>query len=125
MDISQFNYRASAEAGYTFTLKHPETGEDTDITITVIGADSKAYRNAFVNELRKNADKESVDTIATDASVYSKCISAWTNIEENGEALECTQENAFKLLENYPWITLQVAEAVESRVNFTTAQAKP
>ena len=125
MDISQFDYQASAEAGYTFALKHPETGEDTDITITVLGSDSKEYRKAFTAEVRRANEAEGeTDADESNARVYSKCVTGWDGLEENGKAIKCTTENAYRVLERYTWIAKQVAAAVEKRANFTKAQEK-
>ena len=117
MDISAINYKANAENAYTFKLVLD--GDETDIELTVIGADSKAYRSAFTKELRANADAENVDVDASNARIYSVCLVGWTNIEEGKKPLEYSQENALYLLEQYPLICNEVSKAVEKRANFT------
>lgn len=134
MDISKYDYQAGAESGFTLTLKEPElTVEkdkkgkavrsyyaDTDIRITVLGADSKAYRKAFTAEIRRGKDEAEADVDESNARVYSKCITGWEGIEENGKPVKFSEDAAFDLLNRYRWITDQVAEAVEKRANFMT-----
>lgn len=122
MDIAQYDYQAGAESGFTFTVKHPESKEDTDIRITVMGADSKAYRKAFTAEIRRGQDDPDADE--SNARIYSKCIIGWEGIEENGKPVKFSQEKAYEILDRYRWITAQIAEVVEKRANFMTPPEK-
>ena len=126
MDISAYNYREMAEGGYTFALLHPETGEETDIRVSVIGQDSKAYNKAFTQTIRDANEDEELknDTQAINARVYGACVTSIENMEVEGEPFEFSPENVIALLEQFPWLCSQVSAAVEKRVNFTKPPKK-
>ena len=119
MDISAFDYQAQAERGYTFTLILPDKTE-SDIKISVVGADSKAYRAAYTAAIRKAAKEESAASIdEANAEVYAECVTKIEGLEIEGKPFVFTLENVRELLARYVWICDQVAAVVDKRANFT------
>lgn len=120
MDLSNFDLAAYADKGHTFALKNPYTGEDTDIKITVVGADSRKYRQARVDAVRASAKSDhTLDSDDFNSIVYSRCIIGWEGVEDEGKAVKLTVDNAEKLLNKYLWMIDQIGEEVEKRANFT------
>ena len=120
MDLSTLNLAADAERGFALTLTNPVTREETDIVVTVVGADSRTYRQARAEAFRASA-KAGDDAPGADdlnALIYARCVKGWEGVEENGKPVPFTPENAERLLNTYFWIVDQVAEAVEKRANF-------
>ena len=130
MEISNFAYKAAAERGYSFNLKHPDDKKkELDIKFAVVGSDSSQFRQARMDVLRevgkrveKKEDPLTVDEI--NARIFSRCILAWENIEENGNPIEFSVETAERLFNEYPWMCDQVAEVVEKRDFFFQTKAK-
>lgn len=119
MNIFEYDLSTAAEEGFTLTLRDPLTGKDTDAEITVIGSDSKAYRRAKAEAMRKAAKAKDSDTDELSADVYAACIKDWDNLtDEKGEPIPFSQEKARELLGRFPWFMDQVGYAVDTRGNF-------
>lgn len=124
MDLADFDLKGNAEAGFEFTLYNPYTGEDTEIKISVVGSDSKAYRQAKAEAMRESIKGGVVDTDAVSAKVYAKCITGWSGFAENGKDLPFNPDTAEDILNRYPWVMDQVAAKVDNRLNFTKPPKK-
>ena len=123
MDIANLDLRKNAEAGLDLVINHPLTGDETDIIISVVGSDSRQYRQAYAEEIRRAyTEKPSHDE--SDARVYSQCITGWSGIEENGKEVEFSPEAALNIFSKYQWICDQVGLAVDARANFTKPPKK-
>ena len=98
-------------------------GSETNSEFEVYGCDSKQYKRAHSETLRKAAEqKANGDDVCVEdvnAAVYGACIASWTNVEWNGETLECTPDNIEFFMDNAPWCHSQIADEVENRANFT------
>lgn len=120
MDLSQLN--VSAAGSSVLTLRHPATGEDLDITITLLGKDSPEYRKAVSktgNARLGSRKKLTVEQAQQDGiDLLTAVTVGWSGLEENGEALPYTQDNAKRIYREYSWIREQADEFVHDRANF-------
>lgn len=133
MDLSKFNMEVIAERGATLELETP-TGEpllqddgETPVTITLLGQDSKVWRNKnreFSNKrIQDMAKKRSrkMDYMVSDedaAEMMAACTVSWDGIVDDGEEIECTQKNAYELYLKYAWIREQCDVFIGDRANF-------
>lgn len=113
--------------GSDLTIRHPVTGEKTDIVITLLSADSQKYQNG----LNRLADKRSrmllkgkrrnlsiAELRTENIELYAECTLGWKNISFDKTPFEYSRENAVALYTDFPWIFEQVEEFVEDRANF-------
>lgn len=128
MDISNFNFKEATPA--IMELCHPVTQEtlkgddDLPITITLHGSDSSVFRAAVREygnrKLSKGAKKQTVEEIdQATTRILAKATVSWSdNFVVNGDALDCTMQNAEKIYADYSWIREQVDAFVNERANF-------
>lgn len=131
LDLAITNIAAEAEAGYEFELLHPATGEGTEGFIKVRGEKSKTVQNharKVVNEMQKrekvakgkNKDVdlsiEELESLAIDRAIVR--IISWRGIQEDGQDVSFTRENAERILKDHPWIREAVIEESENLLNF-------
>ena len=131
LDLAITNIAAEAEAGYEFELLHPATGEGTEGFIKVRGEKSKTVQNharKVVNEMQKrekvakgkNKDVdlsiEELESLAIDRAIVR--IISWRGIQEAGQDVPFTRENAERILKDHPWIREAVIEESENLLNF-------
>lgn len=124
MDLKNLDVRAAADEGAELVLEHPVTGDPLEgVAIRVLGADSSAYRRAVkrIAERRHGKKRVSLDDMERQASELMAAVTvSWRNIEVDGEAIDCTEENAIRLYTDYPWIREQVDRFIADRANFFT-----
>ena len=131
LDLAITNIAAQAESGYEFELLHPATGEGTGGFLTVRGEKSKIVQNharKVVNEMQKrekvakgkNKDVdlsiEELESLAIDRAIVR--IISWRGIQEDGQDVPFTRENAERILKDHPWIREAVIEESENLLNF-------
>lgn len=110
----------------------PVIDSDGDkITITLLSADSSIYKSAVREQQNKLLNKKGrrgssqldmglIEEISRKAR--AKITLTWSKgIVLDGEALECTSENAFLLYSNIAEVDDQVSEFVADRINFMRA----
>ncbi len=122
MDLSTL---ASVEET-TIDLLSPKTGEPTGATVTVASYDSERVKKGQrerANKRLKTARNAHVEVTAEEleADGYfnaSLAVVSWTEVEENGQPVECTRENVERLLRTYPWLFDQVHIAARNRSLF-------
>lgn len=131
LNLTVSNPAAWAEAGYEYELIIPGTDEGTGAFITVRGSESK-IATAFLhkksiewqrNELARarnkaNAVKNPEENIEELVEFAISRIKSWRGIEEDGEAIPFTPENARRILTEHPWIRDSVLEASNTLENF-------
>jgi hypothetical protein len=131
-DLSKNNYGEAAEAGYTFELKLPGTGEATGAFITVRGDQSKtvkAYARKKYAEFKlketqarrrgKEAEDMTLDEaeeLAIEAAIVR--VIDWKGIAENGKDVPFTKENAERIFKEHSWIREAVTEESGQILNF-------
>lgn len=109
MDIKFLDTKSAAERGLTFTVKQPESGEETDVKISVVGAGSRVHKEAL-REYQRAADvvkKEyegKEDSIEAEdaynlvlARFVAKCTKGWSGLTSEGEQLPFSEEAAINL----------------------------
>ena len=122
-DFTKLDFAAKAEEGAVMQVKNPLTGEALGATITLIGTDSKAFRDlakqrATAALKRTKEEQESFDVDASSVELLAKCTLAWSGIEEGGKSVEFSQENAVKMYSKYHWLKEQVDRFIGDRANF-------
>lgn len=145
MDLSKLNTVEGAEAGHEQQLLHPVSQEPIGIYITVLGKDSKAYRDVMNQQSRSRVTKAqksgrlgsmtySLEDVDRDAlEVIVACMRSWRSEEKQGEemvssdtitikgeALPINRVNALRVLTEFPWVREQLDTAIADRANFLT-----
>jgi hypothetical protein len=122
MDLSNYDLRSYAEKGFDLTVKDPLSSKDTDITVAIVGSDSRAYRAAKSEAFRLAAEGADSDKIS--AAMYSKCVTGWSGLMLGENEVEFSEDKALEIFEKFPWLMDQVGLAVEKRSNFMKKPAK-
>lgn len=111
-------------------IYNPVSGEKTDIIIKVIGQDSEEYKEkarALYKRALKKAPKGDLSKLNDDddeafaVKIRAAHIKGWENLTEKGKVLEFSQENAERIMREYPVIADQIIEFVADRANFMKA----
>ena len=89
-DLAKLDTAKVAEEGAELRVAHPTTGEDLGITITLIGTDSKTFRDISKSRatasLKKKTREIDLDQNESDAvDLLAKCTKGWSGITENGK----------------------------------------
>ena len=123
LNLSVLNVSEVSESGIDIELVHPATGEGLDAWVRVRGKDSRTVQNharKVVNDMQKrekiakgkNKDAdlsiEELEMLAVERAVVR--IISWRGIEEDGQPVPFTVENATRILKDNPWIREQVLE---------------
>lgn len=136
MDLAKFDLAANAEQGATVHLRNPLTNEPLmldgePVTISVLGADSGAFRTAqdaarhallttglAGNEITRGtaAYREAVEEQAS--NVLAAVTTGWERIKVDGEMWTFNEEAARHLYDRFEWIRQQIDEAVNDRRRF-------
>ena len=138
MDMSRLNLEVFAEKGATMELLHPvdndvltteENGKGEPITISLLGSDSKAFKNKSRELARRRVAKyqksrnKSVDHTVSDeeaSELLVACTTGWSGIVVDGEQVEFSEEAAMDLYCKNSWIREQVDAFVGDRASFFT-----
>jgi len=109
----------------TLTVRHPQTGADTDITIEVYGADTVAYKKAVGtiskrNRKRKDISIEEIESAGLE--LLSSVTAGWKNIEEKGKKVPFNVENAKRIYREIPWLRKQVDSFIGDEQNFLQSE---
>ena len=131
LNLSVLNVSEVSESGIDIELVHPATGEGLDAWVRVRGKDSRTVQNharKVVNDMQKrekiakgknkDADMsiEELEMLAVERAVIR--IISWRGIEEDGQPVPFTVENATRILKNDPWIREQVLENSDDLTGF-------
>lgn len=130
MDLSSLDVAKASNEGFDVRLFHPVTNVELDSVIRVLGRDSDKFKAVQAEQNRKRIarmsrggmirpgvlslqelDSDTIDLLAA-------CTVSWTNVSENGKAIEFSAENAKTLYRKYSWIREQVEAGVNDRANF-------
>ena len=122
-DLAKLDTAKVAEEGAELRVAHPTTGEDLGITITLIGTDSKTFRDiskiratmALKKKTREiDLDQDELDFI----ELLARCTKGWSGMTENGKDIPFNHENAVELYTKYLWMRDQVDRFIVDRSNF-------
>lgn len=131
LNLSVLNVSEVSESGIDIELVHPATGEGLDAWVRVRGKDSRTVQNharKVVNDMQKrekiargkNKDTdlsiEELEMLAVERAVIR--IISWRGIEEDGQPVPFTVENATRVLKDNPWIREQVLENSDDLTGF-------
>lgn len=131
LNLSVLNVSEVSESGIEIELVHPATGEGLDAWVRVRGKDSRTVQNharKVVNDMQKrekiakgknkDADMsiEELEMLAVERAVIR--IISWRGIEEDGQPVPFTVENATRVLKDNPWIREQVLENSDDLTGF-------
>ena len=131
LNLSVLNVSEVSESGIDIELVHPATGEGLDAWVRVRGKDSRTVQNharKVVNDMQKrekiakgknkDADMsiEELEMLAVERAVVR--IISWRGIEEEGQPVPFTVENATRILKDNPWIREQVLENSDDLTGF-------
>jgi len=131
MDLTKFNPKITAEAGYTFNVELPN-GTITDIEITVRGEDSPAvrahsrkmfdeYRNreALARRQKREVPDLTLDELE-DQAVEMAIVrtKGWKNIQVAGKDVDFSEANAVAIYKEHSFIREQVIQEAGNNLNF-------
>ena len=122
-DLAKLDTAKVAEEGAELRVAHPTTGEDLGITITLIGTDSKTFRDISKSRatasLKKKTREIDLDQNESDAvELLAKCTKGWAGITENGKEVAFSYDNAVQLYTKYLWFREQIDRFMADRSNF-------
>ena len=122
-DLAKLDTAKVAEEGAELHVAHPTTGEDLGITITLIGTDSKTFRDISKSRatasLKKKTREIDLDQNESDAvDLLAKCTKGWSGITENGKEIAFSYDNAVQLYTKYLWLREQIDRFMADRSNF-------
>ena len=122
-DLAKLDTAKVAEEGAELRVAHPTTGEDLGIVITLIGTDSKTFRDISKSRatasLKKKTREIDLDQNESDAvDLLAKCTKGWTGITENGKEVAFSYDNAVQLYTKYLWLREQIDRFMADRSNF-------
>ena len=122
-DLAKLDTAKVAEEGADLHVAHPTTGEDLGITITLIGTDSKTFRDisksSATASLKKKTREIDLDQNESDAvDLLAKCTKGWAGITENGKEVAFSYDNAVQLYTKYLWLREQIDRFMADRSNF-------
>ena len=131
LDLAITNVAAAAESGYEFELLHPATGEGTGGFLTIRGENSRTvqqHARKVVTEMQKRekvAKGKGKDVDLTIAELEASAVEravvriiSWKGIQENGEDVPFTKENAERILKDHSWIREVLMEESSNLSNF-------
>lgn len=128
-DLGSLDTVTRAEEGAEYEARNPKTGKGVGLFIKVFGADSKKYKNAFKEAMKKAAPDATANDIkqrvfietviswrAVDRSVFGK--ETPTDVMLDGKAVNCTPETLRQVCDRMPTIKDQGVAFQEDRANF-------
>lgn len=139
-DLAAVDTKTLSEQGVPLTIRRLDGSplldrEGQEVQITLYGPDSAKYRALTRENVRKRLERraqglavteDAIDEVEADSiEILAVCTASWRGVNTpQGEAIECTVENARKLYQNYPVIRDQVDAFIGSRANFIQASSK-
>jgi len=90
-------------------IKHPTTGKDTDLTVTVYAPHTDTFRKAATELVENKIDG---------MEFLAKCVKGWKNLKRNGKVVKFSTKEAVKLFKEASWLHKQVDSFVARSENF-------
>jgi hypothetical protein len=114
MDLLDIETTADHEAGAECRIRSPKTGKPTDFYITVLGPDSKKYREAQGQLYRAIMDKKESGSTDFLAAITTD----WRGLTDNKKPVAFSKKAVKSIYMNAPYIANQVDSFIGDRVNF-------
>lgn len=109
------------DRGAELTIKHPVTGEPTDIVLTIAGPDSDVQRRARLkmqDELYAFRGRPPADDYdRMDIDRLARCVVSW-RVKRDGQDVPFTFSAVVKLLHEFTFIREQADQFAASRVDY-------
>lgn len=135
MDLDNLDTTTAADAGVKMELRHPATDEvlmqadgKTPVTITLLGQDSKAYkqaeRKASDRRMARQAERGGrvpLTSAGLDEDNLVRLVATttgWSGIRWGGQDQEFTKDAAREMYTKWPWARDQAESFQEKRANF-------
>lgn len=130
VDLADLDTVAPANDGAEMSLRHPATQtplhdeNGREVTITLAGIDSDAFRKAqraAINKRIANGGRTKIlaeEYETEQIEMLIRCTLTWHGIVLDGEKLECTATNARRLYQALPWVREQADQFIADRANF-------
>ncbi len=115
MDIENLYTVENHENGSECQINDQE-GNSLDMFITVVGLDSKSFRNGFIEGRREMLTND--DPLESEASTLAKATIGWRGFTSNGVELEFSEDTVKNLYLNAPYIANQINIFIGDRANF-------
>ena len=134
-DLSTLDTTSACDKGAEIELHHPVSNVPLGMFITLIGKDSKEFRDftrdktntrlrkdAMAQKRGKDPEIRTVEAIeAENIELLVLCTKGWRGIKLDGEELPFTVQNAIKVYKTYPFIYEAVNSAIGDLDNFMKA----
>jgi hypothetical protein len=121
MDIKQLNTADSHDAGSEINIRD-QFGKLTDCFITVVGMDSKIWRQIEADRNRRLVAKlikpDDAAQESDSAETLAKATIAWRGFTDGESQYDFSQEKAVLLYRSAPYIADQVDRFIGKRANF-------
>jgi len=121
MKLSRFDSITNAEKGVDYEIPDPITGLPSGMVWTLLGSDSKVYKGALDEIIKRNRASKGMATISDDDSIeiISRCVTRWKGMEDdNGKEIPFSQAKAREILAGYPYISQRVSTFITMREGF-------
>ena len=120
MDIKSLYTSESHEQGAEMQVIGPD-GKKLDCYITLVGTDSKRWREIVRTKMRKML---SDDTDDDSSELLASASIDWRGFESDGKELKFSKEAIASLFKNAPYISDQADRFIANRANFTKSSVK-
>ena len=127
MDLKQLDTKTASNEGRECVIKHPDTGLDTDIKITLAGMDSDLFQEMnddLKREVREKLKRGKEFELTPDEERdrdYERMVKAtlgWSGVQEDGVDLPFSPDTALRVYREIPVIFRQVLAFVGGEANF-------
>ena len=122
MDIKSLYTLEAHESGSEMNIISPIDGKPTECFLTVLGVDSRAWREArlvFDREIIKLNDASESERALLIATTQAAIVIGWRGFDNEGKPLDFDRPFLVELLVKSPSIGDQVERFKDNRLNFT------
>lgn len=126
-DLDALDIKAFADKGCWVVILHPVTGEPlvdekgNQWRMLLSGKDSFVYRRATSEAVQrrfKETDSSPESYEIEQIRVLSACVLDFENFVQGGNSLPFRSDNAFMLVERFPWLREQIETFILKRENY-------
>ena len=131
-DLANLNTTSACDKAEEIELKHPVTNVPLGMFLSVIGKDSKEFRehtrrrinerlrrDAMATKRGKDPEVRTIESIEDEnIELLVLCTKGWRGMIMNGDDLPFTRENLIKVFKEYTWIYDQANENIGALDNF-------